>query len=872
MRKTAVFLLWFIGTAFCSANGIIAGLVEDQNGNPLVGATVTIEGTPFGAMTSSQGEYVIPALDPGTYTVIARMIGRTTSRVEGVTVQSNNTSRIDFALDEDASGSTVIRVVETRTHILRDVPATAYQLDLSEIRTMSSNRIVDVVATQPGVVQQDGELHVRGGRAGEVDYVLDGISLRSPMDNRFNFDIPMSAVSGATLMTGGLSIEYGNTLSGVVDLIGKEGGDRFEAVVTGRLGSMTSGMLSSGEQVFMESIDVDQCRTGLTSAEFSLSGPEPLNENLLPAMGIDIPGEVSFSFSGQFSTSGADNLDSRDNWSYNWLNDGSAIAKLTYRPVPRTRISISGLGSYREHGWNQWAWTYYDDLAFVDGVMYPPLSQDYALPAMFSETGGVILNYSQLLGDKTSIDLTLGHLLFQNWNRIYDLDGGFVGEGMNPVYWMTQYSPPALVEDTTGFFYNGLHRNVWHDSKARVSTAMLSMDYSPNPRMRFKAGLSGTYYDLYQYNVYHFSPGTSYLSLWDAYPFSAACYAQASYRFSGGVITTAGVRADYFDANTRVFSLEEGGGADVEAKRHISPRFSFSVPFSERSLFFTTYGHYFQMPPMNSLYLETSFNTGSSRVIAGNPDLEPELTNLFEVGIRQELDRYTDLAISFYNKDITGLVSSADHSEGQFYIFTNDDSHGNVRGLETSLTRMSGSNLSGQLFYTLSIAKGRYSSMLSRYNYAQFGVLYVSREDNFLDWDQTHQTGATLEYRSFQSEGPELAGFHPFENSSVSVTWQYGSGTPYTLPPSSGSQLVETNTERMPYSMQTDLSVSRGLSVADSDLKLMFSIFNLFNRKNIVHLYDTALFHSTGDPTGEMENPRAWSPARHFLLSAVLEW
>ncbi len=106
----------------------------------------------------------------------------------------DNTSRIDFVLGEDASGSTVIRVIDTRTHILRDVPATAYQLDLSEMRTMSVSGIVDAIATQPGVVQQDGELHVRGGRAGEVDYVLDGISLRSPMDNRFNFDIPMSAV------------------------------------------------------------------------------------------------------------------------------------------------------------------------------------------------------------------------------------------------------------------------------------------------------------------------------------------------------------------------------------------------------------------------------------------------------------------------------------------------------------------------------------------------------------------------------------------------------------------------------------------------------------------------------------------------------
>ncbi len=342
MKRTLLLLVFLAASAICSSTGIITGLVEDRSGNPLVGATVTIEGTPFGAMTSAHGEYVIPALEPGTYTVMARMVGRETSRVEGVIVQNDNTSRIDFQLSEDASGSTVIRVIGSRSHILRDVPATAFQLDLSEMRTMTSSRIVDVVAAQPGVVQQDGELHVRGGRAGELDYVLDGISLRSPMDNRFNFDLPVSAVSEATLMTGGLSIEYGNSLSGVVDIIGKEGGDRLEATIHGRMGDMTSGMLSSGEEVFMESIDTDLCRTDLQNGEFSVSGPDPFTGRILPSMGIEIPEDVTFSLTGQFSRSGADNTDTRGNWSYNWLNDGSVLAKLTYRPAPRQGCPSAG--------------------------------------------------------------------------------------------------------------------------------------------------------------------------------------------------------------------------------------------------------------------------------------------------------------------------------------------------------------------------------------------------------------------------------------------------------------------------------------------------------------------------------------------------
>jgi len=872
MRTGIVLLLMIVPlAAYATATGIIAGLVEDTDGNPLIGATVTIEGTPFGAMTSPQGEYVVAALSPGTYTVQARMMGRATARVEGVVVEADNTSRVDFKLEEDATGSTVIVVTQPRTNIIRDIPATAFQLDLSEMRTMNTSTIIDIVAAQPGVVRQDGELHVRGGRAGEVDYVLDGVSLRSPMNNRLNFDIPVSAVSNATLMTGGLSIEYGNSLSGVVDLIGKEGGDSFRGTISGRMGDATSSMISTGEQVFAESMDTDLCRKDISGAEFSVSGPEPFTENLLPAMGIDIPGDVTISASGQFSTSGVNNDDTRGNWSYNWLNDGSAMVKLSYRPIPRTIYSLSAIGSYSEHGWNQWAWSKYQQVNIVEGHLFPPQSQDHALPVMFGETGGLILNLSHLIGDRTSIRASAGIVKFQNWNRIYDPDGGFVGEGAEPLFWLTQYQPPQMYEGGNGFYYTGVHQNTWRDSKATVATGLLGIDISPNPRVRLKAGVSAAYYDLYQYNVYFVSPGNAFLSLWNAYPYSASAYAQGSYRFSGGVITTAGVRADYFNANTNIFSQETGTSEEVEAKVHVSPRISFSIPFSERSLFFTTYGHYFQMPPMNSLYLETSFNCGSEKVIAGNPDLDPELTQLFEVGIRQELDRYSDLAISFYNKDIVGLVSTEDHSEGANYVFTNDNSHGNVRGLETSISRSSGSNLSGQVYYTMSIAKGKYSSMLERYNYAQFGVFYTSNKDNYLDWDQTHQAGTTLEYSFFDSEGPEIAGVHPLENLSTTVSWKFGSGVPYSLPVSQG-ELIQTNTERRPYTMQTDISISREFNIGLGKLKVMAGVFNLFNRRNILHIYDTALFRSSGDPTGEMENPRAWSAARHFLFSAVLSW
>ncbi|MCD4846979.1 MAG: TonB-dependent receptor [Candidatus Aegiribacteria sp.] len=878
LNKASVLMLLLLliltFSAYADTTGIVGGIVSDTDGDPLVGATIMIDDTFLGTMTDAHGEYIIAGVSPGSYSVTASMVGRTTSRMENVRVVADQLSRVDFELFEDPTGSTVIHVHESRNQILQDVPTTLHMMDFTDISTQTSRSIVDIVSSQPGVVTSHGEMHIRGGREGEVDYLLDGISIRSPISYTFNLELPLSAISNASLMTGGLGVEYGNSMSGIVNLIGKEGGDTYHGTVIARHGDITTASIESGEQVFMEETDVEQCRSNLNGIEASVSGPEPITEMLLPLIGIRIPGQMNFNASGQMSLSGWDTLDTRGSWENNWQNDISGVAKITYRPVSKTSFAFTGLGSHREMGWNEWGWSRFHLPAYInEGEInaYLGRSQDYALPVRFSETTGITFNATQLLGSETVLKLTMGIMKFQNWNRIRLQEGGYLGEDTYPIYWFTQYMPEERIQDSLGFYHTGVHPNVWFDSKATVSSIMLGFDSNPNTRTRLKAGISADYYDLYQYNVYAQSNHNIFISQWNAYPHSGSCYLQGSYRFSGGVITTAGLRADMFDANTSIFDLEAGESIPVKTKWHISPRVGFSVPFSENSIFFLTYGHHFQMPSMNCLFIETSYNLADGRIVAGNPDLDPEMTQSFEVGVRHFIDRLTEVSLAAYYKDITALVNTEAHSEGTYYVYTNDDSHGMVRGIETTLNRRIGSNISGQISYSLSVAKGKYSSMLERYNYAQIGIVYVSNEDNYLDWDQTHTASASFEVRSFESEGPEVAGIHPLENTRLGFSWRYGSGMPYTLPPVE-TELVTTNTERYPFSMQTDLTLSRMFNIGPTDLTLVLGVFNLFNRMNVAHIYDTALFNTTGNPTGAMGNPRAWSPARHFILSVGLSW
>ncbi len=76
--------------------GSISGHVCDTSGNPLVGATVMVVGTAFGAMTTADGGYLIENLEPGIYTLMARMVGMG-ERTVSIQVFDNQVTEYDFA-------------------------------------------------------------------------------------------------------------------------------------------------------------------------------------------------------------------------------------------------------------------------------------------------------------------------------------------------------------------------------------------------------------------------------------------------------------------------------------------------------------------------------------------------------------------------------------------------------------------------------------------------------------------------------------------------------------------------------------------------------------------------------------------------------
>ncbi len=874
-RRPALFihvlfsLLLICGTSSSATTGTVAGFVSNSSGDALVGVSVIIEGTPFGSMTDENGEYYIPRLSPGMYTVTARMVGMGSVTIEGVTVVSDQITDMDYTLEESASGGTVIQVINQRNLILENVPSTIHVIGREEIETMPVAGILDIVQRQPGITAQGGEIHVRGGRSGEVAFLLDGVSMRSPVTNAFVSSVPLSALSEASIITGGLSARYGNAMSGIVNLVTKEGGSGYEGEFHVRHGDMTVFGYENESRNYSEPSENDNYRSDCINCELAFGGPEPITSYLLPAIGIELPGKVRFFGACEWMRSGYNLEDSRSNWENNWQNLINGSGKITWRPTGRTRIWFNGHYYYRQNGWDEWTWSLYDHPAYIEEEPYMARNPDYAIPIRYEENYGVTTGLTQMIGERAFIDFKISWNRFCQWQRIRSTDGGYLGDGFSPSDWIFFSALEPRVTDSTGFYHSGIHPDVWLESNNYVTTGKLDFTGKLNTIMELSTGLEASYYDLYDYSAYVENWLSTYASLWKAYPYSGSVYAEISSRFSGGLVLNTGLRFDYFEPKAELVSPDDFELHAASAKYQVSPRVGMTNPISDRDVFFCTYGHYFQMPNMNQMYFGTDYNAAETATIVGNPDLDAQSTISYEAGLRHRFSNRASMAVSGFYKDITGLVRTSSHydeSMGSYFKYSNDESHGSVRGVEVTCLRLPGDYLSGSINYTYSVSKGKYSSATSQYEYSAQGDTIPPGEDNYLDWDQRHSASAHLNYAVPRGSGPQVFGVYPLEGTELALDWTYGSGFPYS-PPSGTSDIPRVNTERYPWTMQTDAKLSRRFWVNALEFRASITVYNLFNRNNVDRIFDTTYYQSTGEPGGLIGNPGAYSPARHFLLS-----
>jgi outer membrane receptor protein involved in Fe transport len=280
------------GSVFSASVGRIKGTVTDsKTGEPLSGVSIQIEGSTMGAKTNIDGDFLIISVPPGNYSLVFSYVGYEKTLLTDIRVNTDQTTERNWQLKQTAVDlGKVTEVRGTRKGI--DFLATGTQTikTQQEILVAPVATIDDLLARETGItVDAQGELHIRGGRAGETTYLVDGVNFSDPLGGRAPVDaginISSSAVLELQVIKDGFDPEYGEALSGVVKITSPVGSpDKTRT----RVFYSTDDFGAETLNKYSENYD---------KLEFSLSGPDPvLTSRILPALGINYFEDKDFTF------------------------------------------------------------------------------------------------------------------------------------------------------------------------------------------------------------------------------------------------------------------------------------------------------------------------------------------------------------------------------------------------------------------------------------------------------------------------------------------------------------------------------------------------------------------------------------------------
>ena len=272
---------------------------------------------------------------------------------------------------------------------------------------------------------------------------------------------------------------------------------------------------------------------------------------------------------------------------------------------------------------------------------------------------------------------------------------------------------------------------------------------------------------------------------------------------------------------------------DAEAKLQLSPRLGVAYPITANGVLHFSYGLFFQIPTLEYLFNNPGYRVGTSEGFYGtygNPDLDPQRTAMYEIGVKQGLSDDLLVDVTAFYRDVQDWVSvgfpvSAALPGVDYVLYTNLD-YSNVKGLTASVTKRFSQGFSFGLDYTFQVAEGTNSSpdeaILSRQGDAEPRLLLIP-----LDWDQRHTFNANV--------------FVGGDGWGLSSIGRFGAGYPYTPAPSVLQEFATptfpTNAYRRPATAEVDLYAFRDFEVGPVRPRFYFQVYNLFDARNANSVY-----------------------------------
>ncbi|HVT03503.1 MAG TPA: TonB-dependent receptor, partial [Thermoanaerobaculia bacterium] len=224
------FLLLVSASAFAQTTGSLTGTVTTDKA-PLPGATITVsspalQGTRT-AVSDVNGNFNMPALPPGDYTVKMELAGLQTMTKSG-RVTLGGTSRVDGDL-KLSSVAEAITVTATAPAVLEttDVQSNMQQKLVNDLPL--GRTVTQIALLAPGTTSNGprGAITISGATSNDNLIMVDGAVIQENLRGQTHGLFIEDAIQETTVTTGAVSAEYGRFTGGVINSISKSGGNQF---------------------------------------------------------------------------------------------------------------------------------------------------------------------------------------------------------------------------------------------------------------------------------------------------------------------------------------------------------------------------------------------------------------------------------------------------------------------------------------------------------------------------------------------------------------------------------------------------------------------------------------------------------------------
>jgi outer membrane receptor protein involved in Fe transport len=156
-------------------------------------------------------------------------------------VQVDLTTKVNAELVQTTVEVDAMVVVMTRREIQKDLSSSERTMQTDQINALPARDVASVLSLQAGVTRDaGGEIHIRGGRSSEISYMVDGVQVINGLDRSAGIAVDDQSIEELKAISGTFNAEYGQALSGVVNIVTKKGADKFSISATGYTGNFLS--------------------------------------------------------------------------------------------------------------------------------------------------------------------------------------------------------------------------------------------------------------------------------------------------------------------------------------------------------------------------------------------------------------------------------------------------------------------------------------------------------------------------------------------------------------------------------------------------------------------------------------------------------